>query len=286
MKDYHTFLNNRLSIITMAATVVAICFATGFAHAKRTTDMNDGCRLTTAATAKTIIAKTTATKTDQKPGGERNILKNWEAGKTISSLTLRGYDLNKCFMSEPIPDRVFERMQGKSYKKGCTVSRESLRYVKVLHWNDKGKICLGELVCHKSIANDLVEIFETLFSKKYPIERMVLIDNYDADDLKSMEANNTSCFNFRYVAGTKVPSNHSYGKAIDLNPLYNPYVRKGTNGKITVSPLSARRYADRSKDFKYKIDRNDLAYKEFRKRGFTWGGGWKRSQDYQHFEKK
>ena len=118
------------------------------------------------------------------------------------------------------------------------------------------------------------------------IEWMVLSYNYDSDGRKVMEANHTSCFNFRNVAGTKLLSNHSYGKAIDLNPLYNPYVRKGANGKITVSPLSARQYADRSKDFKYKIDRNDLAYKEFRKRGFTWGGGWKRSQDYQHFEKK
>lgn len=290
MKDNHSFPNRRPSLITMAATFVAICLATGFAYAKQTTNLMDDARQATSVETTNLTdgnqQTTSITEKGQRPGGERTVLKNWEAGKTISSLTLRGYDLNKCFMSEPIPDRVFERMQGKSYKKGCTVSRESLRYVKVLHWNDKGKICLGELVCHKSIANDLVEIFETLFAKKYPIERMVLIDNYDADDLKSMEANNTSCFNFRYVAGTKVPSNHSYGKAIDLNPLYNPYVRKGANGKITVSPLSARQYADRSKDFKYKIDRNDLAYKEFRKRGFTWGGGWKRSQDYQHFEKK
>ena len=262
MKDNHSFPNSRLSLITTAATVVAICLTTGFAYAKQTTNLTDDARQAASVETTNLTdgnqQTASVTKTDQRSEGERTVLKNWEAGKTISSLTLRGYDLNKCFMSEPIPDRVFERMQGKSYKKGCTVSRESLRYVKVLHWNDKGKICLGELVCHKSIANDLVEIFKTLFAKKYPIERMVLIDNYDADDLKSMEANNTSCFNFRYVAGTKVPSNHRYGKAIDLNPLYNPYVRRAANGKITVSPLSARQYADRSKTSNIRLTATTL----------------------------
>ena len=159
MKDNHSFPNSRLSLITTAATVVAICLTTGFAYAKQTTNLTDDARQAASVETTNLTdgnqQTASVTKTDQRPEGERTVLKNWEAGKTISSLTLRGYDLNKCFMSEPIPDRVFERMQGKSYKKGCTVSRESLRYVKVLHWNDKGRICLGELVCHKSIAKRL-----------------------------------------------------------------------------------------------------------------------------------
>lgn len=211
---------------------------------------------------------------------------NWEAGKAVSSAALKGCDLRKCFSSEPIPDCVFSRMNGKSFGKGCTVARSSLRYIRVLHWDGNGTVRMGELVCHKSIAADLVDIFRNLFDARYPIERMVLIDNYGADDIRSMEANNTSCFNFRFVAGTKVPSNHSYGKAIDVNPLYNPYVKKRSGGKTTVSPPGGKPYADRSKDFKYKIDRSDLMYKEFRKHGFTWGGDWQRTKDYQHFEKK
>lgn len=220
------------------------------------------------------------------PASQDDAIRNWEAGKTVSSLTLRKYDVGKLFSSEPIPDRVFSRMQGKSYKAGCTVRREDLRYVKVLHWNGEGKICLGELVCHKSVADDMVEIFRELFNAKYPIERMVLIDDYDANDVKSMDANNTSCFNFRHVAGTNVPSNHSYGKAIDINPLYNPYVKKKADGTLIVSPKTGKQYADRSKRFKYKIDKSDLCYKLFLKHGFTWGGSWKRTKDYQHFEKK
>ena len=213
-------------------------------------------------------------------------IQNWEAGRTVSVVTLRKYDVGKLFSSEPLPDRVFSRVQGKSYKKGCTVPREQLRYVKVLHWNGDGKVCLGEIVCHRSIAADLVEIFRELYNARYPIGRIVLIDNYDADDTGSMCDNNTSCFNYRHVAGTRVPSNHSYGKAIDINPLYNPYVKKKADGTLTVSPKTGRQYADRSKTFKYKIDRQDLCYKLFTKHGFTWGGSWKRSKDYQHFEKK
>ena len=208
------------------------------------------------------------------------------AGTTISSRDIEHAGADKYFYSEPIPDGVFAKMKGKSYKSYCTVKRQDLRYVRVLHYNIKGEIKVGELVCHKSIASDLVDIFRNLYKAKYPIEHMVLIDNYGADDERAMEANNTSCFNFRYVSGTKVPSNHSWGKAIDINPLYNPYVRHGRNGKLQVSPQNGRQYADRSKDFKYKIDRNDLCYREFIRHGFTWGGGWRRVKDYQHFEKK
>lgn len=212
-------------------------------------------------------------------------LKNWEAGNIVDINEVEAFGMSRCFASTEIPDEVFARMSGKSYKKGCTVARTVLRYVKVLHYGLDGKIRIGELVCHKDVAADMVDIFRNLFRAKYPIERMVLIDNYDADDEKAMLANNTSCFNFRYVAGTKVPSNHSWGKAIDVNPLYNPYVKKRKDGTLKVSPAAGRRYADRTKAFRCKIDRNDLCYKEFTSHGFVWGGSWKRSKDYQHFEK-
>lgn len=210
----------------------------------------------------------------------------WKAGTTVTMHDVSAHGMDRWFYAEPIPDAVFERMKGKSYKSYCQVKRSDLRYVRVLHYDMRGEIKVGELVCHRSVAADMVDIFRNLFRSKYPIERMVLVDDYGADDERSMEANNTSCFNFRRIAGTKVPSNHSWGKAIDVNPLYNPYVKRMKNGTLTVSPKSGRRYADRSRDFRYKIDRNDLCYKEFVSHGFTWGGGWKSSKDYQHFEKK
>lgn len=115
---------------------------------------------------------------------------------------------------------------------------------------------------------------------------MVLIDDYEADDERSMAANNTSCFNFRLIASSGRPSKHGKGLAVDVNTLYNPYVWRKKSGELVVSPAAGKAYADRKKSFKYKIDTNDLCYKEFIKHGFTWGGSWKHRKDYQHFEKK
>lgn len=217
---------------------------------------------------------------------ETEILKHWKAGTTVSEKTVKSYGLERCFTKHTISDTLFKRIYGKSWKTDCTTPRSDLRYLQVLHRTDDGKTCLGEMVCHKSIADDLLAIFRELYDAHYQIERMVLIDNYDADDKKSMAANNTTCFNFRHVAGSKALSNHSRGKAVDLNPLYNPYVKHLKNGRLRVDPPQANRYADRSRHFKYKIDHNDLAYKIFTKHGFTWGGNWRSLKDYQHFEKK
>ena len=205
-------------------------------------------------------------------------LDEWQAGSVVTDADVEGYGLERCFAACPISDKVFARMKGKSYK--------SLRYVKVLHRNAMGQTQLGELVCHRDIAADLVSIFRTLYQANYPIERMVLIDNYNAEDEPSMLANNTSCFNYRYIAGSKRLSNHSSGRAIDINPLYNPYVYHNAKGKLIVSPMKAKAYANRHATFPYKIDKSDLCYREFIKHGFIWGGSWKRRIDYQHFEKR
>lgn len=191
------------------------------------------------------------------------------------------------FAINEIEDDLFKRIYGKSFKANCTVPREDLRYLTVAHYTGNGdEVKKGELICHRLIADDMIDIFHNLYAAKYPIERLELVDNYDADDRKSMTANNTSCFNFRVVAGSKNLSNHALGLAIDINPLYNPYVKKQKDGSLYVSPKNGTPYAKRSGNFKYKIDENDLAYKEFIKHGFTWGGHWKTMQDYQHFEKK
>ncbi len=215
----------------------------------------------------------------------REILERWEAGQCVTEESIEAYGADRCFTSEPINDAIFRRIYGKSFKEDCTVSRQELCYLKVLHYNADGKILLGEIVCHKDISNDLTDIFRNLFKVRYPIERMVLIDNYNADDEASMNANNTSCFNFRYITGAKRLSNHSRGKAIDINPLYNPYVKKRADGTRAVSPKAGKRYANRSLDFKYKITLGDICHKEFVRHGFVWGGSWKTLKDYQHFEK-
>lgn len=224
-------------------------------------------RIVTAQTGQTAI-----------PAQER-------AGQIVSAEDVAHMGEQQCFTVSEIDDRTFERMRGRSYKAECTVARSELRYITLLHYDLEGRIRLGELVCNKAIAADLVEIFRTLYAARYPIERMVLIDEYNASDRASMLANNSSAFNFRFIAGTHVLSSHSRGMAVDINPLYNPYV-KVREGRTTVDPPEAAPYVDRTRDFPCKIDRNDLCYKEFIRHGFTWGGDWKSLKDYQHFEKK
>lgn len=209
---------------------------------------------------------------------------DWPAGERISADEVARLGEDRCFRALPIDDALFARIEGRSFKKECTTPRASLRYLRVLHYDPEGNLRRGEMICHVGIAQDLLEIFRTLYDARYPIRRMVLVDCYDADDMRSMEANNTSAFNFRYVAGTKRLSNHSLGRAVDINPLYNPYVRR-SGGRTIVEPAAAAPYVDRTRDFPCKIDTADLCYKEFTRRGFQWGGHWKTMKDYQHFEK-
>lgn len=167
------------------------------------------------------------------------------------------------------------------------ISYDDLRYLKVLYYDFDGNVQEGELICNVSIAEDLKEIFYELYRNQYPIHSIRLIDDYNGDDTASMEANNTSCFNYRVVDGTTSLSKHALGCAIDINPFYNPYVvfDKTGNGQDYISPKGSEIYADRSKDFTYKIDEQDLCYRLFKEHGFTWGGSWNSCKDYQHFQK-
>lgn len=191
------------------------------------------------------------------------------------------------FYYESLNDTVKARITGISYPaddSSAAISYDTLRYVKVMYYNFEGESQTGELICHKAIAQDLVEIFYGLYEARYPIEKIALIDDYQGDDELSMQDNNTSCFNYRNRPSGSL-SNHAYGLAIDLNPFYNPFVTTRKDGTSNVAPAGSEPYADRSQDFSYKIDEEDLAYRLFTEHGFTWGGNWRSSKDYQHFEK-
>ena len=204
-----------------------------------------------------------------------------DAGSILSQEDLEGIDIDELFTSKSISDRVFDRMDGVSFGKDCTTKRKDLRYLRVLHRGFDGETHIGEIVCNKGIAKDLLYIFRQLYEEDYPIEKILLVDEYGGDDELSMEDNNSSCFNFRPVAGTGRLSQHAYGRAIDINPLYNPYIT--SDGFV---PVNAGDYVDRSAKNPYKIDRKDLCYQLFDERGFTWGGSWNSVKDYQHFQKK
>lgn len=217
---------------------------------------------------------------------EMEALRQWRAEEIVSAKSIEIFGKENIWRAEPISEQIFDRMKGRSYKDNCTLPLDSLRYLKLLHYDAEGNIRLGEMVCHKAVSESLIAIFKELYEARYPIERMVLIDNYGADDELSMRANNTSAFNFRFAAGsTTVLSSHSMGTAVDINPLYNPYV-KVREGRTIVEPTTARDYVDRTKSFPYKIVAGDLCHRLMLKHGFEWGGAWRSVKDYQHFEKR
>lgn len=187
------------------------------------------------------------------------------------------------FSISAVPDSIWQLMQGKSYVANPHIQRSDLRYLRLLHWDYDEKEHRGELICNKLIAKHLLAIFKELHKAKYPIQSIQLPDVFNADDERQMRSNNTSCFCYRVISGSSRLSYHARGLAIDINPLYNPQVVV-RGGKTKIAPTTAGAYVNRDKDFKYKIDRNDLAYRLFTKYGFTWGGSWKHSKDYQHFE--
>jgi poly-gamma-glutamate synthesis protein (capsule biosynthesis protein) len=165
-----------------------------------------------------------------------------------------------------------------SWHRGCPVPLRDLRLIKLSYWGFDGKEHEGELVAHRDAADDLVRVFRRLYAVRYPIRRMRRIDFYGASDDRSLVADNTSAFNCRPVAGTTRWSEHAYGRAIDINPVENPYVI-GNH----VSPESGRRYADRSKRLPGMIHDGDAVVRAFAAVGWGWGGHWRSPTDYQHF---
>lgn len=206
------------------------------------------------------------------------------AGSVVDDFIKNMAAIDECFYYEEISGDLFERMNNKSYKEDCTVPLSDLRYVRVLHYGFDGCVHVGELVVNQKIAEDMIEIFLALFDAGYPIERMCLIDDYNADDNASMAANNTSAFNYRMVAGTSALSKHAMGLAIDVNPLYNPWIHK-KNGEKVIDPVEGSAYADRTLDCEYYLNEEDLCVMLFLEHGFSWGGNWESSKDYQHFSK-
>lgn len=201
----------------------------------------------------------------------------------ISSLpnikTTKGDFVGKWY--NPLPIGIIKRIEGKSWKEGCPVPLADLVYVQVTHWKLDYRIGTGELICHKNLAQEWVEIFRDLFAAHYPIEKMILIDDFDADDEQSMLANNSSALCYRPVTGQSKISMHSYGGTIDLNPQFNPYVK----GEI-IQPKNGEMYVDRDNIHPALIKKGDACYQAFVSRGYEWGGDWTSLKDYQHFQKK
>jgi len=173
------------------------------------------------------------------------------------------------------------RRMASSYANGCPVPLDDLRYLRVSHWDFNGRVQQGELVVAAKHADALVVVFRKLYAAKFPIQRMRLVSDYGGDDERSMAANNTSAFNCRTVAGTSRWSQHSFGAAVDLNPIQNPYVTR-----VGVSPTAGKPYAgsgDRRATVQGLITADSAVVRAFREGGWEWGGDWSSPKDYQHF---
>ena len=177
------------------------------------------------------------------------------------------------------PAAVRDLMVGRSWRPGCPVGLDQLRLLTVTYWGFDGKVHGGNLVIHQAHADAVVGVFGALFAARFPIQRIQLVDDFGADDAASMAANNTSAFNCRNIDGRPgVWSEHSYGWAIDINPVQNPWVRG-----IQVDPPAGAPYADRTRRAPGMIHPDDAVVGAFRFIGWTWGGTFRTAKDYQHF---
>jgi hypothetical protein len=181
----------------------------------------------------------------------------------------------------PLPHGVRAWMNGVSWHPGCPVHLRALRLVTLRYWGFDRQAHRGRLVVHRDVAEKVVGIFRRLYQASFPIRQMRLVDYYGADDRTSMEHDNTSAFNCRWRAGQPgVWSQHAYGRAIDVNPVENPYVWSGG-----VSPWNGAPFVDRSHRRRGMIFHGDAVWRVFRDRSWEWGGDWTSVKDYQHFSR-
>ena len=186
-----------------------------------------------------------------------------------------------------IDAKIKHRMlTGKSWKASCPVPLKNLRYLRLPYIDFSGQAQRGEMIVHKDVANNVVAVFASLYDIKYPIRKIRLVSDYKGSDWQSIEADNTSAFNCRAATGSKKWSKHSYGKAIDINPIENPYVfRSGRSSHKASKPFIKRRHSSHTAKDRALLLRKDAATQIFIGHGWKWGADFKGAKDYQHFYK-
>jgi D-alanyl-D-alanine carboxypeptidase len=178
----------------------------------------------------------------------------------------------------PIGAAQAKRMTGVSWRPGCPVHLRDLRVITASHWGFDGRVRTGRLIVHEDVTAELLGVLRRLYAARFPIRRMMPVDAYGGSDFRSIEADNTSAFNCRSVEGTTRWSEHAYGRAVDVNPIENPYV---TGGR-TSHPASVP-YLDRSRRRPGMAFAGGVLVAAFRAIGWGWGGDWSSVKDYQHF---
>jgi hypothetical protein len=179
----------------------------------------------------------------------------------------------------PLSAKQRALMTGISWRPGCPVALRDLRLLTVSHWGFDGRRRTGRLVVHVTAASPLRTVFRRLYTARFPVRRIVPIDAYGGSDFRSIEADNTSAFNCRRATGSSSWSEHAYGRAIDVNPIENPYTKNGG-----VYHTASRPYVARHPVRKGMAVEGGALVRAFDAIGWGWGGRWTGSvKDYQHF---
>lgn len=185
-----------------------------------------------------------------------------------------------CFQAVSLYEKYGDQLEQQVPLDSTVISYDELRYLTVLHHGYDGFVHVGELIVNACVADEVLQIFKELYLMGYPIEKMRVMSCYGGSDELSMEDNNSSAFNFRYMTDGGKLSYHAYGLAIDLNPKVNPYVKEQS-----VLPVNGKEYINRDQCVLGMIKKDDAVYQLFKRYGWTWGGDWTSLKDYQHFEK-
>ena len=182
-----------------------------------------------------------------------------------------------------IDPELREVLTGRNWKPGCPVPLEDLRLVRVSYWNFEGEVAQGPLVLHERVASDVLWVFRRLFRAKFPIQEIKLAAKdrpmTPKDYWDRTRRSVTASFNCRPATGSTTLSQHSYGWAIDINPLQNPYVRNDGS----VLRHIAKPFRNRSLQRKGMIHDGDVVVRSFARIGWEWGGDWHTLKDYMHF---
>jgi len=202
--------------------------------------------------------------------------------------------INPVFQTDELTKSAISSLkQSGVWKSECPVPINRLRIIRLSYWDFEGQQHTdGEIMVLDAVAESVQQIFKTLYTQKFPLAKVRLMDSYQGDDAKSMEDNNTSSFNYRAIIGGSKISLHGYGLAIDINPIQNPFIHfpedEGQKATAIYSPVKGREYANRLQNRSEKPFRAGMAEQVvtvFKENGFTvWGGEWDTPIDYQHFQ--
>ncbi|QSB15815.1 M15 family metallopeptidase [Natronosporangium hydrolyticum] len=174
-----------------------------------------------------------------------------------------------------VPEPVAARS---TWTSECPVTLAELRYLTMTFWGFDGRSYAGEMIVHRSVAEDVVAVFDRIYQAGFPIEEMRVVAATELTAPPTGDGNNTSGFACRPTTLSTQWSQHAYGLAIDINPFHNPYRRDDA-----VAPELASAYLDRDHHRPGMIQPNDEVTRAFAEIGWGWGGEWSSLDDWMHF---